>query len=68
MKSFIAEKTAILRTKLTGGLGKPVLFCLFLSALMITICSTCSFLFATNSWIDANCIFTTARSVFHGSI
>ena len=68
MKSFIAEKTAILRTKLTGGLGKPVLFCLFLSALMITICSTCSFLFATNSWIDANCIFTTARSVFHGRV
>lgn len=47
---------------------KNLLFCIFLSAVMITICSTCSFLFATNSWVDANCLFTVGRSVFHGQV
>lgn len=68
MKKLIVQKKAFLQAKLAGISGKSVLFCVFLSAVMITICSTCSFLFATNSWIDANCIFTAARSVFHGRV
>ncbi len=46
----------------------PYLFCLAVGALMITICSTCSFLYATNSWVDVNCIFTASRSMAHGQV
>ena len=49
--------------KYTSGL-----YCLLVSSLMITICSTCSFLFPTNSWTDANCIFTVGRSMAHGLV
>lgn len=65
MRKLIAQKSAFLREKLAGLSGKPILFCIFLSAIMITICSTCSFLFATNGWVDANCLFTVGRSIFH---
>lgn len=68
MKKLIAQKTTDFRAKLAGLSGKPLLFCIFLSAVMITICSTCSFLFATNSWVDANCLFTVGRSMFHGQV
>ena len=46
----------------------PYLGCLAIGALLITICSTCSFLFATNSWVDVNCIFTASRSMAHGQV
>ena len=46
----------------------PLFYCLVLGTVMITISSTCSFLFATNSWSDVNCIFTASRCMVHGRV
>lgn len=46
----------------------PLFYCLVLGTVMITISSTCSFLFATNDWSDVNCIFTASRSMVHGRV
>lgn len=46
----------------------PLFYCLALGTVMITISSTCSFLFATNIWSDINCIFTTGRVMVHGGV
>ncbi len=44
------------------------IFLLLTAAMVITICSKSSPLYPLNDWVDANCFFTTGKSMLHGKV
>ena len=49
--------------------GAKLLMMCFLAAFgTITVCSTSSFLYPMNSWVDANCFFTVGKSMMNGLV
>lgn len=41
---------------------------LFCSFLILSVCSTCSFLYPFHTWDDSNCFFTVGKSVWFGKV
>ena len=49
--------------------GKRLLSLCFVAAFcIITVMSTCSFLYPTNTWGDAQCFYTVGKSIAHGKV
>ena len=49
--------------------GKRLLSLCFAAAFcIITVMSTCSFLYPTNTWGDAQCFYTVGKSIAHGKV
>ena len=49
--------------------GKRLLCLCFAAAFcIITVMSTCSFLYPTNAWGDAQCFYTVGKSIAHGKV
>lgn len=48
--------------------GKDCVFLLLTAAVVMTICSKSSPLYPLNNWVDANCYFTTGKSMLHGKV
>lgn len=52
-----------------GGNNTSYFFYFFLcSFLILSICSTCSFLYPFHTWDDSNCFFTVGKSVWYGKV
>lgn len=48
--------------------GARILYCFICSAITITICSECSFLYPINSWVDPNAFLTVGKAWTRGLI
>ena len=49
--------------------GKRLLCLCFAAAFcIITVMSTCSFLYPTNTWVDSQCFYTVGKSITHGKV
>ena len=49
--------------------GKRLLSLCFAAAFcIIAVMSTCSFLYPTNTWGDAQCFYTVGKSIAHGKV
>ena len=46
----------------------PALFCLIAAALLLAICSMCSFLYPLNPWVDVNCFVTVGQGILEGKL
>lgn len=48
--------------------GKIILYCIFLAAAFLTICSRSSFLYPCNNWDDANSYFSMGKFMMDGQV
>ena len=44
------------------------IFCAMTAALLLAICSKCSFLYPLNDWVDANIYFTMGKGMLNGRV
>lgn len=42
--------------------------CFFCSAVLVTACSECSFLYPLNPWVDVNCFLTVGKAMMNGLV
>ena len=50
------------------GRGRVWIFCVVTAALLLAICSKCSFLYPLNDWVDANIYFTVGKGLLNGKV
>lgn len=64
------NNSTITQTSMGGGHKSAKYFCYFFicSFLILSICSTCSFLYPFHTWDDSNCFFTVGKSVWFGKV